>query len=94
LVTGLFSPLRGSSEQGILLFLDGSGRAAASFLALSRDPQRNSEVTVRDVFDPVAGGWPVLPEQTVAQALDETFEIRPTDARALFIGDVVLIPAN
>ncbi len=90
LVRARFSPKVGAEIQGMVLFLDEQGRARGNYLSLGEGP----EIDVREVFDPVAGKWPILPGATVAQVLDGAFEIRPSGGNALFVGDLVLVPGH
>lgn len=86
LVQGAFSPSAPAGAQGIVLYLDGDGTARADHVVLHMP----GETAVRDVFDPVANSWPILPGEAVAQALDGEFQIRPSGSNALFIGGAVL----
>lgn len=82
LIMGAFKP--GAQVQGMLLYLNEAGRTRAEYLR----QMENGDI----------GFWSVsqraLPGDLVARALDGTYEIRPSGAQALFIGDAVLEPEN
>ncbi len=89
-VRGAFSPSAAPDRQGIALYLDEDRQTRANHVWLDESSGR----VVRDVFDPVANTWPVLPEAAIAQALDNAIEIKPSGGNALFIGDAVLSPGH
>lgn len=90
MIRGQFTPAADARAQGIVVYLTDSGRAQANFVMLRDD----AAIVVRDVFDPVADTWPRFGEDIIAQALDGQFDIRPSNAKALHIGGLVLIPGN
>lgn len=89
-VKGAFTPAAGPEEQGVLIYVDPDGQAVANHLLIRPGP----EIDVREAYDPVAGGWPRLSVETVAQILDGAYDIRPSGLRALHVGGAVLVPAN
>ncbi len=90
LVAGGFSPAAPPERQGMLLFPDGRGGTRANHVMRQPD----GSILVREVFDPLQGTWPSLPEDAVRMALDGAFSVRPSGAQALFLGDSVLVPGN
>lgn len=90
LILGRFTQAGDARVQGMVLYLDGRGQTQADHLLL----REGGEIEVGIVFDPVTGPRARLPPEAVAQALDGTFDIRPSGAKALFIGDAVLAPRN
>lgn len=89
-IQGDFSRHKDVGTQGMVLYLDDQGRTRANHLRILA----NGDVEVTDVFDPVAGRWAILPATAIEQALDGSFDIRPSGTNALFIGDAVLVPGN
>ena len=88
LVQGAFSPDVAPGQQGMLLYLDANGNIWANHLVF----RSGSDLSVRQAFDPINSVWPTLPEKVIEQALDGTFDIRPSGVNALVIGDTVLAP--
>lgn len=90
LVLGRFSLADPAYPQAMVLFLDDETRTRANHLVLQPD----GDLRVTDVFDPATGRWAILEAAVLAQAIDGTFDIRPSGINALFIGDAVLVPEN
>ncbi len=90
LLRGVFSPTSQTGAQAMVLYLDDQNRTRANHLLFTE----TGEIEVREVVDPVAKFWTLLPSDAVAKVLDGDFEIRPSGTNALFIGDAVLVPDN
>ncbi|MEX0280617.1 MAG: hypothetical protein AB3N13_05430 [Arenibacterium sp.] len=90
MVPGDFAPDRSGQDQAMILYLDEAGHARGNYVLLS-DGVIHS---VQPVVDPVHGGWPELPADVIANALDGAFNIRPSGDKALWIGDSVLMRGN
>ena len=90
LVFGQFSPEIAEDKQGMVLFLETETTARAQYFNISDGSMQN----IQPVFEPEQGGWPQLPAKVVSNALDGTFEIRPTGHQALWIADSVLSRSN
>ena len=90
LVQGAFAAGVAEEEQAMILYLDETGHARGNYIGLSDGMIRS----VQPVIDPVNGGWPELPPDTIARALDGAFDIRPSGDNALWIGDNVLMRGN
>lgn len=89
-VWGEFSPGAAVGSEAMLIYRDDDTHIRAYFFAL-----KDGKITeASDVYDPVAGRWPSLPTNAIAQVLDGKFEILPRRGSALNIGDLVLVPAN
>ena len=90
MVRGDFAPLSDAETQGIVLFLDELGQVRGNHVML----RPGAGLKVSEVYDPVSGLWPTLPEATIAKVLDGAFDIRPSGGNALFVGGSVLVPGN
>ncbi len=89
-ISGDYWPDRVGSLQGILLYLTSAGKVRADFILV----QVGGDTEVREVFDANSGARGDLPAGAITQALDGSYDIRPSGAKALFIGDAVLTPGN
>lgn len=90
MVRGAFAPLIDAGAQGIVLYLDELHQVRANHVLLRPD----AGLKVSEVYDPVSGLWPTLPESTIGSVLDGTFDIRPSGGNALFVEGSVLVPGN
>lgn len=80
----------GTTSEAMVLYLDDQGQARANYVRFLPD----GGIVVKEVFDPVAGRWALLPGEALVQALDGGFDIRPSGINALHIGGAVLVPEN
>jgi hypothetical protein len=90
LVQGDFAAGLAADEQAMILYLDETGTARANYVSFVDGVISG----VLPVVDPVRGGWPELPPEVIARALDGEFDIRPSGDNALWVGDAVLVRGN
>ncbi|WP_406648959.1 DUF4153 domain-containing protein [Aliisedimentitalea scapharcae] len=83
MIRGQFLP--GSEEQAMVLFVDEFNRTRVNHLIVRADG-----VQVQDAYDMATRGWPELPANAVADALNGDFDLRPRGGVALHIGGQTL----
>ena len=89
LIFGGFLPDVPPDEQAILLYRLGDGGVWGGFASF----QNGAIAEVQPLMDPRTGTTPDLGVDDIVRALDGGFDIRPSPAQVLWLGDVPIGPA-
>jgi hypothetical protein len=90
LIRGVFNSTYDAENQGVVLFLNESGKARVNFVFL----KDTGDISRQNGYDIVQDSRASLSADVIARALDGAFDIRPIGMNALHIGGAVLVPRN
>lgn len=90
MVRGAFLPSVPADRQAMVLYLDDTAGTRISHVVFTDD----NSARIRDVFDPMTGGWPTLPAATIAQVQDGDYALQPSGLTALSVDGKLLAPAQ